>query len=161
MASRSAALAQFNGLSSSAKLRAGRSLLVPPGQSLTVAAAAAAGPPSPPSLGGRAAGGSDAHGCLCRAPWRFDREIAKKTGLKEAELLKINQLKNPNYIYEGQKLQIAAVTLPAVPSQPSAAVATAATRPSTAAVTPSTVPSKPIVVASARARWRAGCRSAA
>jgi membrane-bound lytic murein transglycosylase D len=145
----SESLAQLNGLSATAKLRAGRSLVVPAGQALTVAAAAAAGPPAPPS----AASGTiqvDAASVYVVRRGESIAQIAKKTGLSEAELLKINQLKNPNYIYEGQKLAIAAPTQPqpAVPSQPTPPVVAAASRPSAPASTPAAAASKPIVVAS-------------
>src|SRR5690606_19595784 len=35
-------------------------------------------------------------------------EIAKKFGVQEAELLKINRIRNRDFIYEGQKLQLVA-----------------------------------------------------
>jgi membrane-bound lytic murein transglycosylase D len=78
-------------------------------------------------------------------------QISKKTGLTEAELLKVNQLKNPNYIYEGQKLLVASVTQPAVPAQPTAPVAATPARPSAPATSTPPVVAKPIVVASAPA----------
>ncbi|HEY1282972.1 MAG TPA: LysM peptidoglycan-binding domain-containing protein [Steroidobacteraceae bacterium] len=133
-------LAQLNGMRASSKLRAGRSLLVPPAQALTVAAAAAL-PPVAPTPATEAAEAEAANVYVVR---RGDSiaQISKKTGLTEVELLKINQLKNPNYIYEGQKLMIASATQPAIPPQPTPP----ATRPS-APASP-TVPAKPIIVAS-------------
>jgi membrane-bound lytic murein transglycosylase D len=139
------ALAQLNGLNTSAKLRAGRSLLVPASQALTVAAAAAATPATPP-----AAAPAEAEAASVYVVRRGDSisEISKKTGLSEADILKINQLKNPNYIFEGQKLQLAAASEPAAPQPP--AMAATPTRPSTTPATPTpAVPAKPIVVASA------------
>jgi peptidoglycan lytic transglycosylase D len=140
-------LAEFNGMSASAMLRVGRSLLVPPGQGLTVAAAAAT-PPPPRAAAPATTEGEPTNVYVVR---RGDSiaQISKKTGLPEAQLLKINQLKNPNYVYEGQKLQLAAVTEPAAPSQASAPVAATPTRPPAAATSPPAAHAKPIVVASA------------
>ncbi|HEV7715545.1 MAG TPA: LysM peptidoglycan-binding domain-containing protein [Steroidobacteraceae bacterium] len=142
------ALAQLNGLSSSAKLRAGRSLVVPAGQALTVAAAAAAGPPTPPAA--VEAPATEVEGANVYIVRRGDsiEQISKKMGLTEADLLKINQLKNRNYIYEGQKLLIAAVTQPAVPPQPAPPVAATPTRPAKPVPVAPAAASKPIVVAS-------------
>jgi membrane-bound lytic murein transglycosylase D len=137
-------LAELNGMRSNAKLRAGRSLLVPPGQAITVAAAAA----QPPKVEPAPAEAGTANVYVVRRGDSIE-EIAKRTGLSQVDLLKLNQLKNPNYIYEGQKLQLAAVT----PAPASAPVATApAARPTPPATPPTprvVTPTKPIVVASA------------
>jgi len=143
------ALAQLNGMRSSAKLRAGRTLVVPAGQAITVAAAEAAGPPAPaPSATGTLE--VDASNVYIVRRGDSIEQIAKKTGLTESELLKINQLKNRNYIYEGQKLTIAAATQPqpAVPPQPTPPVVAAAVRPNAPATSPAAAAAKPIVVAS-------------
>ncbi len=155
------ALAQLNGIGNNAKLRAGRSLLVPSSPAVTVAAAAAA---PQPSAGATAAAeaAAEAQATNVYVVRRGDSisEITKKTGLSEAQILKINKLKNPNYIYEGQKLALAepgetpppaAVVAAATPPPPSAATP-APTRPAAAPipVKPATAPPvKPIVVASA------------
>jgi membrane-bound lytic murein transglycosylase D len=145
------ALADLNGLSSRAKLKAGRSLIVPASPAVTVAAAATTPPPPPVS----AAGTTEVEPGSIYVVRRGDSvyEIAKKVGLSEAEILKINKLKNPNYIYEGQKLALvppAPATAPgpvvaaATPSAPTAA------RPSAPAPrAPVGPPPRPVVVASA------------
>ena len=160
-------LAQLNGLRTTAKLRAGRSLLVPPGAAITVAAAQAA--PQAPKP--EAAAPTEATATNTYVVRRGDsiEEIAKKTGLAQADILKLNGLKNPNYIYEGQKLRLAsampavaattpATTSPSVASAttpPPAAVASPPSRPATPAAPtpapakPAVTPVKPVVVASA------------
>jgi membrane-bound lytic murein transglycosylase D len=87
-------------------------------------------------------------------------EIAKRTGLSQAEILKINRLKNPNYIYSGQKLQLAAVEPSKTGASEPTTTASTAT-PSTTSTPPPLIssghlppvrivtPGKPVVVASA------------
>jgi membrane-bound lytic murein transglycosylase D len=120
-------LAQLNGLRNNAKLRKGRTLLVPPAASVTVAAAAATPPPPAPPAASASAGEAEGEATNVYVVRRGDSisEITKRTGLSEARILKINKLKNPNYIYEGQKLALAE------PGQtpPPAAVLAAATPP--------------------------------
>jgi membrane-bound lytic murein transglycosylase D len=155
----SESLAQLNGLRKTAKLRSGRSLLVPAGAAITVAAAQAA--PQPPKPEAAPTETTAANTYVVRRGDSIE-EIAKKTGLAQADILKLNGLKNPNYIYEGQKLQIASVTPPATTSPPVASSATPPpsavtpppTRPATPAAPPPTptkpavTPTKPVVVAS-------------
>jgi membrane-bound lytic murein transglycosylase D len=113
-------------------------------------AAAAAVPVTPPAAAAPAEG--EAANVYVVRRGDSITEISKKTGLSEADLLKINQLKNPNYIFEGQKLALAAVGAPAATPPP--VVASTPARPSTpatpvpAAPTPA-APAKPVVVASA------------
>jgi membrane-bound lytic murein transglycosylase D len=161
-----AALADMNGLRSSARLRAGRSLLVPPGASITVAAAQAAGTAAPKSAQAGSVEATPTDTYIVRRGDSIE-EIAKRTGLAQADLLKMNGLKNPNYIYEGQKLLIASAapapgsaTPPAAAASPPVAAATpppaSATtpppsRPASPAPTPArpaATPTKPVVVAS-------------
>lgn len=144
-------LAQLNGIRGNAKLRKGRSLIVPSGPAITVAAAAAAPPPATAAAAAAAAAGTaEVEPANVYVVRRGDSisEITKKTGLSEAQILKINKLKNPNYIFEGQKLALAE------PGQtpPPAAVVAAATPPPAppqSASAPSHPPTKPVVVASA------------
>jgi len=101
-------LAKANGISTNAKLRAGRTLEVPESQAPTVAAVAAVTPvqTEPVKV-------SPTNIYVVRRGDNI-QDIAKKTGLKEAELLKINRIRNPNYIFEGQRLLLVASTeLPA------------------------------------------------
>jgi membrane-bound lytic murein transglycosylase D len=159
------ALAQLNGIGNNAKLRAGRSLQVPASPAVTVAAAAAAPQPTA-AVAAAATAAAEAEATNVYLVRRGDSisEITKKTGLSEAQILKINKLKNPNYIYEGQKLALAepgetppAAAVVAAATPPSPPLATPApTRPSSAptaapaASKPTgAAPAKPIVVASA------------
>ncbi|MEJ1966411.1 MAG: LysM peptidoglycan-binding domain-containing protein [Gammaproteobacteria bacterium] len=132
------ALAQLNGIGHNAKLRAGRSLLVPSAPAVTVAAAAAA--PQPPPVAEPTPETEAASVYVVRRGDSIS-EITKKTGLSAAQILKINGLKNPNYIYEGQKLALA----PAGETPPPAAVVAAATPPPAAPVAPA--PTRPTSVA--------------
>lgn len=158
-------LAQLNGLSNHARLRAGRTLIVPSGPAVTVAAAAAAPQPA------AAAAQPEAELASVYVVRRGDSlsEITKKTGLSEAQILKINKLKNPNYIYEGQKLALAlpgetpsaaaivaantppAESTPAVSASAAPGSASPPTQPAVppVAATPNQPPTKPVVVASA------------
>jgi membrane-bound lytic murein transglycosylase D len=153
------ALADLNGLSSNAKLRAGRSLIVPASPAATVAAAAAE--PARPAVS--ASGTAEVEASNIYVVRRGDSisEISKKVGLPEREILKLNKLKNPNYIYEGQKLALVTPAPAAVPTTaPTTVVASTASppntptrqspaRPTTPAPAPAVVPPRPVVVASA------------
>lgn len=100
-------LAALNDLSSRAKLRSGRLLELPEAEPRLVARAAA---PSAPGATPEPA---------ARPPVYVVRrgdslsQIAVRTGLAEAELLRINAIRNPNFIYEGQRLMLSAA--PAAP----------------------------------------------
>jgi membrane-bound lytic murein transglycosylase D len=156
------ALADLNGISSNTRLRAGRLLIVPSTPATTVAAAAAS--PSPPVS---ASGTAEVEAANIYVVRRGDAlsEISKKVGLSEAQILKLNKLKNRNYIYEGQKL---ALVPPAPSTEPVAAVASttaasgsaapatpvataprAASTPAAPAKRPAATPPSPVVVASA------------
>jgi membrane-bound lytic murein transglycosylase D len=144
-------LADLNGLRSNARLRRGRTLIVPSAPAVTVAAAAAAPQPAGTAA---AAETSEAEATNVYVVRRGDSlsEITKKTGLSEAQILKINKLKNPNYIYEGQKLALAE---PGKTPPPAAVVAAATPPPSTSGGTAAgSVPpgSAPPVSASAPTR---------
>lgn len=139
------ALAQLNGLRSSARLRAGRSLVVPSAPAVSLASAAAAPEPKP-AAPASAITAAEARNLYVVRRGDSIEEISKKTGLSQAQILKINQLKNPNYIYEGQKLQLAAVAAEAAPTP--VVVPPAPARPTPVPVTPPR-PGKPVVVASA------------
>jgi membrane-bound lytic murein transglycosylase D len=150
------ALADLNGISSKAKLRTGRSLIVPSSPAATVAAAAAA--PERPAVS--ASGTAEVEAASIYVVRRGDSisEISKKVGLPEGEILKINKLKNPNYIYEGQKLALVTPAPAAVPTTSPTTVVASAASPSTAPSTtpPPTRPApaaapppRPVVVASA------------
>ncbi|MEP7245420.1 MAG: LysM peptidoglycan-binding domain-containing protein, partial [Gammaproteobacteria bacterium] len=146
------ALADMNGLKASAKLRAGRSLIVPPTQAVTLAAAAAAGPPTSSAAASTPAAIAEADASSLYVVRRGDSisEISKRTGLSAAQLLKINNLKNQNYIFEGQKLRLVAAVEPETTAQGPAVTAATPARPAKPA-TPVVTPVKPVVVASATA----------
>ena len=138
------ALGELNGLSANAKLRAGRLLIVPSAPAVTVATAATLPAPAstapPPTAVEAAAPGT------VYVVRRGDSisEISKKVGLTEADILKINGLKNRNYIYEGQKLALSAPGEP-VSATAVAAVATAAVNPSNAAGSAASPASTPVL----------------
>ena len=141
------ALGQLNGLSGSAKLRVGRSLLVPASPAVTVAAAADAPQPAPAAVA--AAEGEAANVYVVRRGDSIS-EISKKVGLSEGQILKINKLKNRNYIYEGQKLALATAGEAAPVQPPVAAVTAPPSRPAAPTPAPAVVPAaKPVIVASA------------
>jgi membrane-bound lytic murein transglycosylase D len=111
-----ARLAEMNGLSANASLRAGRRLQLPeqlpraltasaeiPGQTATAASAQAAAP-------------SPANATAASAPVgefyvvrRGDslEAISARVSVPQAQLLKMNSLRNPDFLYEGQRLRIA------------------------------------------------------
>jgi len=97
-------LAQLNGVTDHAKLRTGRTLLVPPAPAVTVAVAAASPQAAAASAAATSAASSEGEAANVYVVRRGESisEITKRTGLSEAQILKINKLKNPNYIYEGQ-----------------------------------------------------------
>jgi membrane-bound lytic murein transglycosylase D len=163
------ALADMNGLSVRDTLRAGRLLIVPSAPAATVAAAASR--PARPAVS--ASGTAEVEAGSIYVVRRGDSlyEISKKVGLSEAQILKLNKLKNPNYIYEGQKLALAPPAPAAAPSAPATVVASAATAPQASSgtqtpastspasrvppasrpATAATTPTRPVVVASAGA----------
>jgi membrane-bound lytic murein transglycosylase D len=101
------ALAEANGMSSRSMLRAGRQLVVPPAGAGVVVASAQVPPPStpPPAAAPSAPASLPGDVYVVRRGDALS-EIAKKVGLTEAELLKINKIRNPNFIFEGQRLAL-------------------------------------------------------
>ena len=106
-----ARLAEMNGLSASASLRPGRSLQLPE-QLPRVLNASNAAPPTPAS----AAPPSPENATAATAPAenfyvvrRGDslQLIAARVRVPEARILKMNELKDPDRLYEGQRLRIA------------------------------------------------------
>jgi membrane-bound lytic murein transglycosylase D len=127
------ALAEANGMRASSMLRAGRQLVVPPsGRAVVVASAPS---PTPPPAAASATPAPPPPGDVYVVR-RGDAlsEIAKKVGLTESELLKINKIRNPNFIFEGQRLALKAA--PAVPPTVVASAAPATTSPVRAASPP-------------------------
>jgi membrane-bound lytic murein transglycosylase D len=109
-------LAQINGLSSNAALRAGRRLELPEQLPRVLNAATA---PTPATAALAAASPSPENATAATAPAndfyvvrRGDslQLIAGRVRVPEAQLLKMNSLKNPDFLYEGQRLRIAGET---------------------------------------------------
>ncbi|MEJ0086765.1 MAG: LysM peptidoglycan-binding domain-containing protein [Pseudomonadota bacterium] len=107
-------LAQINGISAGAALRAGRRLELP--EQLPRVLSAAASPPAAASAAVAAASPSPGNATAASAPAddfyvvrRGDslQLIAGRVRVPEAQLLKMNSLKNPDFLYEGQRLRIA------------------------------------------------------
>ena len=107
------ALAAANGLSTRAKVRTGRYLDLPHRQPIPAAVVAAtsgptpnppapvaapASPPAPPS-------DAAARVYVVRRGDSIS-EIATRVGMPESELLRLNGIRNPNFIFEGQRLTL-------------------------------------------------------
>jgi membrane-bound lytic murein transglycosylase D len=106
-------LAEMNGLSTNAQLRAGRRLQLPeqlprvlgtPASATPASSAVVAAVSSPGNATADSASGADYY--VVR---RGDslQVIAARVRVPEAQLLKINSLKDPDRLYEGQRLRIA------------------------------------------------------
>jgi membrane-bound lytic murein transglycosylase D len=131
------ALAEANGMRVSSMLRAGRQLVVPPsGRAIVVASAPSPTPPLAAAPAATPAPPPPPPGDVYVVR-RGDAlsEIAKKVGLTEAELLKINRIRNPNFIFEGQRLALKAAPA-ASPPTVVASAAPATTSPVRAASPP-------------------------
>ncbi|HEY8507146.1 MAG TPA: LysM peptidoglycan-binding domain-containing protein, partial [Steroidobacteraceae bacterium] len=104
------ALAELNGISPRSTLRVGQRLIVPESQPRTVVASAPATPKAPNTETPAAAEPGAVY--VVRRGDALS-EIAKKTGVSEAQLLKLNKIRNPNFIFEGQQLLLAPPAEPA------------------------------------------------
>ena len=107
-----ARLAEMNGLSAKASLRAGRRLQLPEvlprslsgaAQAATVAAAETAAP-SPANATAASAPLGDFY--VVRRGDSLE-QISARVSVPQAQLLKMNSLRNPDFLYEGQRLRIA------------------------------------------------------
>jgi membrane-bound lytic murein transglycosylase D len=111
-------LAQANGLATGAPLKRGQRLRLPESKPPTLAevelAAMAARAAGTSGTTGAATGGASAEGVSSAAP-RIYRvragdtlyEIARRFELKPTELMRINNIRDANFLYEGQLLRIA------------------------------------------------------
>ena len=106
-------LAEMNGLSANASLRAGRHLRLPEQlprtlsgttSTATVAAAAENAPPSPANATAASAPVGEFY--VVRRGDSLEA-IAARVSVPQAELLRMNSLRNPDFLYEGQRLRIA------------------------------------------------------
>ncbi len=111
-----ARLAELNGLSTKAALRAGRHLQLPEQLPRTLAGVPAAASPPATVASARAAAPSPANATAASAPVgdfyvvrRGDslEAISARVSVPQAQLLKMNSLRNPDFLYEGQRLRIA------------------------------------------------------
>ncbi len=116
------ALAAANGLTTRARLRVGRYLDLPHRQPIPAAVVAAtSGPtPNPPAPAAApaprsvpvpaAASDATARVYVVRRGDSIS-EIATRVGIPESELLRLNGIRNPNFIFEGQRLTLVETTL--------------------------------------------------
>jgi membrane-bound lytic murein transglycosylase D len=110
-------LAELNGMSTNAALRAGRHLQLPEQLPRTLSGTVAASTqPTASVAAALAAAPSPANATASSAPVgefyvvrRGDslQAIAARVSVPEAQLLKMNKLRNPDFLYEGQRLRIA------------------------------------------------------
>jgi membrane-bound lytic murein transglycosylase D len=111
-------LAQMNGLSTSAQLRPGRSLQLPEqlprvlNASTAPTPAAAAAEPATPSPGNATAASAPLEDFYVVRRGDSLQLIAARVRVPEAQLLKMNALKDPDRLYEGQRLRVAGEVAP-------------------------------------------------
>ncbi len=121
-------LAEMNGLSANASLRAGRHLTLPEQLPRTLGGAA----PTAAVVAAENAAPSPANATAASAPVgefyvvrRGDslEGIAARVSVSQAELLKMNSLRNPDFLYEGQRLRIAGEAVAVTPAEAEVKVA--------------------------------------
>jgi membrane-bound lytic murein transglycosylase D len=120
-------LAEMNGLSANATLRAGRRLQLPEQLPRTL------GGPAPATVAAAdSSASSPANATAASAPVgefyvvrRGDslQAIAARVSVPEAQLLKMNSLRNPDFLYEGQRLRIAGEAVAETPAETEVKVA--------------------------------------
>lgn len=103
-------LAAMNGLGVDAHLRTGRRLRLPDRMPSRVAGGAAASTPAVVASAPRAPATPPMAAATVHVVRRGDSlsGIAATSGVPESELMRINGLRNPNYIFEGQRLRLVA-----------------------------------------------------
>ncbi|MCW5570253.1 MAG: LysM peptidoglycan-binding domain-containing protein, partial [Steroidobacteraceae bacterium] len=126
-------LAALNGLAADAALKRGRSLRLPDRMPSLVSGQAVALPAAAPATPVASAQGNSAIATRPPAVHVVKRgeslsAIAARTGVTETELMRINNLRNPNYIFEGQRLQLLASVGATGPAEPTAETGTTAVR---------------------------------
>jgi membrane-bound lytic murein transglycosylase D len=107
-----ARLGEMNGLSASASLRAGRRLQLPEQLPRTLSGAApaatvAAAESAPPSPANATAASAPVGEFYVVRRGDSLEAISARVSVPQAELLKMNSLRNPDFLYEGQRLRIA------------------------------------------------------
>jgi membrane-bound lytic murein transglycosylase D len=127
------ALADANGMRASSMLRAGRQLVIPPSSGgVLVASTPSSSPPAAVAPAATPAPQPPLGDVYVVRRGDALSEIAKKVGLTEAEILKINKIRNPNFIFEGQRLALK--TAPAAPASPPRTVVASASPATTSPV---------------------------
>jgi membrane-bound lytic murein transglycosylase D len=108
-------LASMNGLSAKAKLRVGRYVRIPESTVPVLPTLVATTTAPPPAKTESALPEPEEPAPKIYVVRRGESitEISKKTSVPEAQLLKINRIKNPNFLFEGQRLLLAASDLSA------------------------------------------------
>jgi membrane-bound lytic murein transglycosylase D len=118
---RPAELLAFNRLTDAKEVRTGMTLKLPPQQPVGVTAAALA--PATPVQAPAAAEAASREVYVVRSGDVLS-EIARRFGLSEAALMSQNAIKDPNFLFEGQKLTVAkmpaVVASAALPVEPAA-----------------------------------------
>lgn len=109
-------LASLNGLATDAQLKRGRTLRLPERAPRLASGAPAAMAAS--ASGTSSATGAENAGVHVVKRGETLSAIATKYGLKERDLLAANGLRNPNYIFEGQRLQVVTAAASPPPSTP-------------------------------------------
>lgn len=106
------ALAAANGMKTTSRLQAGRYLDLPHRQPIPAATVAATAGPTPRPSAGATADVPLPEGASVYIVRRGDSisSIATKTGLADRELLRLNRIRNPDFIFEGQRLLLAEPT---------------------------------------------------
>jgi membrane-bound lytic murein transglycosylase D len=123
-----ARLAEMNGLSASASLRAGRRLNLPEQLPRTLSGAApsavvAAAETAPPSPANATAASAPVGEFYVVRRGDSLEGIAARVSVPQGELLRMNSLRNPDFLYEGQRLRIAGEAVAVTPAEAEVKVA--------------------------------------
>jgi membrane-bound lytic murein transglycosylase D len=113
-----ARLLALNGMKSSKSLRAGMTLKLPGTQPAPVRTTPAAAPPEPTSGDLYVVKSGDTL-----------TDIGRRVGMTEADLMKLNGIKDRNYIFEGQRLRVSKAPVPAAVAAANAPAAAEALSP--------------------------------
>lgn len=106
------ALARVNRLAANTTVQRGQVLRLPEPSPAGIAVAAVTAPPPGPEL-------MDVY--VVRRGDALS-EIAKRVGVTEAQLMRMNRLRDRDYLYEGQQLRVASASTPAKPALPAGVV---------------------------------------
>jgi membrane-bound lytic murein transglycosylase D len=123
-----ARLGEMNGLSANASLRAGRRLQLPEQLPRTLSGAAptaavAAAENAPPSPANATAASAPVGEFYVVRRGDSLEAISARVSVPQADLLKMNSLRNPDFLYEGQRLRIAGEAVASTPAETEVKVA--------------------------------------